>query len=293
MIDRLLLSDIGVIALVYQHWNSGGRGAHQVLTRLARYFHVVWVDPAHEWRQTLKRPGLSLPKTIRAAQSQSFRVYAPDFWLPKLYRPEWLATYTFNQRLKRARSLLLRRGCRKIILYLWHYQFAAALFSIPFDLSCYHINDEYSFSEVELPMEKAEAELIAAVDQVFITSPGLLERKGMINAHTLFIGQGVDYHSYATTAPEPGDIASIPHSRIGYAGVLKKQINWSLLLHLTQQHPEWSFVFIGPRAPHCEVSRAIYELAGRRNVHFLGLKTVHDLVVYPQHFDICIMPYQA
>ncbi len=27
------------------------------------------------------------------------------------------------------------------------------------------------------------------------------------------------------------------------------------------------------------------------NVHFLGEKTVRDLAAYPQHFDVCIMPY--
>jgi len=34
------------------------------------------------------------------------------------------------------------------------------------------------------------------------------------------------------------------------------------------------------------------ELSSRRNVHFLGPKSVEELPAYPQHFDVCTMPYR-
>jgi glycosyltransferase involved in cell wall biosynthesis len=106
------------------------------------------------------------------------------------------------------------------------------------------------------------------------------------------VPNGVDYPAYAAACDEPGDLKRIPHPRIGYTGVLKKQIDWDLLLHLSAQHREWSFVFVGPVASHAEIAGAIAELSSRGNVHFLGAKSVHDLAAYPQHFDVCIMPYQ-
>jgi glycosyltransferase involved in cell wall biosynthesis len=57
-------------------------------------------------------------------------------------------------------------------------------------------------------------------------------------------------------------------------------------------HPEWSFVFVGPQAPHPEVVGFIAKLSVQANVHFLGGKSVHELPRYPQHFDVCIMPYR-
>ena len=36
----------------------------------------------------------------------------------------------------------------------------------------------------------------------------------------------------------------------------------------------------------------IQQLAALPNVRFLGSKTVQELAAYPQHFDVCIMPYK-
>jgi glycosyltransferase involved in cell wall biosynthesis len=167
------------------------------------------------------------------------------------------------------------------------------LSSCPFDLTCYHIDDEFSFSEVEVALDEAERQLIATVDQVFIVSPGLMERKGAINPHTALAANGVDYDRYAAPVPQPADIASIPRPRVGYTGVLKKQLDWGMLLRLTQEHPDWSFVFVGPRSVHSEIIGPIEELAKRRNAYFVGGKSAHELAAYPQHFDVCIMPYRA
>ena len=166
-----------------------------------------------------------------------------------------------------------------------------ALKCIPHDLSCYHIDDEYSFSEAEVPTNETEAQLIAAVNQVFVISPGLMDKKGGINPHTVLVPEGVNYQAYATAVPEPTDLASVPHPRIGYTGNLKKQLDWSLLLSQTQRHPEWSFVFVGPRSPHPEIYAVLDQLSKRSNVYFLGAKSVQELAAYPQHFDVCIMPY--
>jgi glycosyltransferase involved in cell wall biosynthesis len=288
-----LLPEIGVVGLGYQVWRPHWMAQQHTLTRLARYFHVVWVDPSHDWRD--------IPSKLRARAEHAhhdiaepgFRVYIPEWWLPKLYRPAGLARFTFDQIVRRARRLLGRLGCRKVILSMWHPSFAPALSSCPFDLTCYHIDDEFSFSDVEAPVDEAERRLIASVGQVFIASPGLLERKGAINPHTGFTPNGVAYESYATPVPPPADIAPIPRPRIGYTGVLKKQLDWGMLLRLTEAHRNWSFVFVGPRSVHPEIVGPIDELMKRGNAYFLGGKSAQELAAYPQHFDVCIMPYLA
>jgi 2-polyprenyl-3-methyl-5-hydroxy-6-metoxy-1,4-benzoquinol methylase len=146
---------------------------------------------------------------------------------------------------------------------------------------------------VELPLSEIERQLIRDVDQVFLHSLGLLEKKGNINPHTLFVPNGVDYEVYSRVLPEPSDLASIPHPRIGYTGFIKRHLDWQILLRLSQKHPEWSFVFVGPQSPHEDIVATIQELTKRPNVYFLGSKPTHLLCAYPQHFDVCIMPYQA
>jgi glycosyltransferase involved in cell wall biosynthesis len=288
-----VVPSVGILALVPDRWNDLWQPRHQILTRLARYFHVVWVNPALRWREVLTRRKAPSASSAVGHHEAGFTVYEPEFWLPQLYRPTGLARLTERLRLERARRVLAQRGCRTTVLYLWRPEFAFALRTVPADLSCYHIDDEYSFSTVEIPTPEAEARLIGAVDQVFIHSRALLEKKGGINPHTALVPNGVDYRAYARPGNEPGDLIPIARPRIGYTGHIKKQLDWGLLRRLAESHPQWSFVFVGAWNAHPEMLGAIQELSSRRNVHFLGRKSVHELAAYPQHFDVCIMPYQA
>jgi glycosyltransferase involved in cell wall biosynthesis len=285
-----LLPDVGVLALVPDTWSMVWQVRHQILTRLARYFHVVWANPALDWRARLN--GIGQPYRPRVDSPPGFRVYTAEAWLPKFYRPSWLAGLTSRWRLERAKSILARAGCEEILLSLWRPEFADAMRHLPSCRSCYHIDDEYSFSDVEMPLSEQECELIAHVDQVFVSSPSLLLRKGDINRHTALVPNGVDYQAYATAHPEPSDLATIPRPRIGYSGVLKRQLDWALLHRLTELRPNWSFVFVGPVKEDSETQTAVRSLARRRNVYFLGCKPTYQLPPYPQHFNACIMPYR-
>jgi len=286
------MPEVGVIALVPDAWGSWWQPRHHVLARLARYFQVMWVNPASEWRAVfLKKESLN-GNGGAMAHLPGFSIYDTP-WLPRLYKPAWLGSHIFKARLARARELLISRGCRKIVLYIWRPEFGAALDSVSFNLSCYHIDDEYSFADNGRTIDPVEKALITKVDQVFIHSPGLMERKGSLNCYTTFAPNGVNVADYATPAPEPKDLSAIPHPRIGYSGYLKKQLDWPLILDLTRRHREWSFVLVGPRSPHPEILPVLEELSRGRNVHFLGAKSVHKLAAYPQHFDVCIMPYRV
>ena len=284
--------DVGVLALPYHEWSDYWKTPHHVLVRLARYFHVVWVHSAPEWRDAVSR-GRAIQKTPCPDPSRpGFNIYYPKLWLPTFYRPKWLGDFTFDQRLKRARRMLTDRGCKEVILHIWHPQFGRALSTTSFKISCYHIDDEYSFSTVETANDEAEVQIIKSVDQVFMISPALIEKKGKLNPHTAFAPEGVDYNAYATPVPEPLDLSKIPRPRIGYTGVLKGQLDWPLLDTLARRHPEWSFVFVGYQAPHPEVEEFVSRMSTQRNVFFLGGKPVNELAEYPQHFDVCIMPYR-
>jgi glycosyltransferase involved in cell wall biosynthesis len=291
--NQPLLPEVGVLAFVPDQWNLQWQVRHQVLTRLAHYFWVVWMNPPEQLQHSLRLGRLRSRFEKGPVREKGFIVHNPSLFLPQTYSPLWLAELTLRRRLQNARRVLLRRGCKKTVLYIWRPEFADALQRIPFDLSCYHIDDEYSFSTVELPIPQAEAQLIANVSQVFIHSQALLEKKGCINPHTTLAPNGVDFEAYSLPVREPADLSNIPHPRVGYTGFIKRQLDWPLLVELTVQHPEWSFVFVGAPSPHAEVAAYIEELGRRRNVWFLGAKTTEELAAYPQHFDVCMMPYRV
>lgn len=287
-----LFPDIGVIAFVPEEWGGTWLSRHQVLTRLAQYFHVVWAEPAREWRALWLGGGKPEDRSHRQEVfPQGFVLYQPGKWLPQFYRPASLASWTAAERVRRAAALLRRRGCGTIVLYLWRPSFDYVLDSGSYDLSCYHIVDEYSFSPSEQPLDNREVQLIKRVDQVFIHSPALLDRKGHFNPHTLFVPNGVDYRAFATPQAEPADLKEIPHPRLGYVGHIKTQLDFRVLLELATRHLEWSFVFVGPKGYLGMDATLVDQLSELQNVHFLGNKPMEIGCAYPQHMDVCLLPY--
>ena len=287
-LDRPALDDIGVLALVPERWGGMWLSRHQVLTRLARYFHVVWYNPPRSWRK-LTHPVVSTDPTPPPANG--FEIYDHEPWLPKFYKPRALDQLTEQARLQRARKLLEQAGCRRVIAYAWRPEFVSALDLVAHDVSCYHIADEYSFADVEHEIPSDERELIERVDQVFVHSPALLEKKGNINPHTEYVTNGVDYAAFATPAAEPADLASIPHPRIGYVGRIKSQMDWKTLIGIARARPDWSLVLVGPLGHIGRFAGERTELFGLPNVHYLGNRSVGEVPAYIQHMDVCLLCY--
>jgi glycosyltransferase involved in cell wall biosynthesis len=280
---------IGVVALVPDAWNAPWMPRHHVLSRLARTWPVAWIEEGTHWRELLRRPAAAVPSTTELAPGLvSYRGGAPH-----LHRPRVLARAALRSRVRGAARMLKRRhGADRLVLYLWRPAFDAAVGARPWDLVCYHVDDEYTFSSDDLPVPEREARLLQRADQVFIHSPGLLEKKGDFNPHTEWVPNGVDFEAFSRQVPEPADLEGIPEPRIGYTGMLKRQLDWPLLADLAERHEEWSFVLVGARSPHPELMSVWARMERLPNVHFLGAKTVLELAAYPQHFDVCIMPYQ-
>jgi glycosyltransferase involved in cell wall biosynthesis len=285
---------VGVIALVPDAWKSVWMPRHQILSRLAGSFDVVWIDPAEDWREhwLLGRP--------RFAEAQRFTEIAPAFsvmtsgrrW-PEVIRPAWLRTRLTKGRLRAARSYLFQRGAKQIVLYLWRPEFAPAIDLVEHDASCYHIDDEYGFSDVELPNPGQETELIRTVNQVIVHSRRLMEKKGAINPNTALVPNGVDYEAFANPRAEPPDLACVSRPRIGYVGVIKKQLDLGLLLRLARARGDWNFIMVGPIGTVTGKEQALTGLQTLPNVHFLGEKPVDALSAYTQHMDVCLMCYEA
>jgi glycosyltransferase involved in cell wall biosynthesis len=271
-------------------WERGPRRRHHVMQRLARYFHVVWIDRPQGWRATFRS---RFPFGNTFPSLPGFHRYRQPRYFPHFHRPRWLGDLMGLGRLRQARRYLRGLGCSRIVLYLARPEFHRAPDLVPHDLLCYHVDDEYTFSDVEQPTPPHEAALLRRAGLVVIHSPGLLEKKGGLNPKTIFVPNGVEYEHYATPQPEPYDMRGIPHPRIGYVGIVKKQMDFRLLDVLSARHPEWQFVLVGPDGNlghHASLRQAV---AQRANVHFLGKKAGPELAAYTQHFDVGMMCYEV
>ena len=285
---------IGVLAVVPDAWEHVVMPRHQILKRLAHHFAVVWVEPAAGWREYWI-PGRSrfLEKDCWSTPAVGLDVFTPGRWHPLFLRPRWLSAWTQRSRLATARQRLIDRGATRIVLYVWRDVYADALDLVAHDGSCYHIDDEYSFQERDVPNSPRELGLLQRVDRVIVHSSALFAKKGSANPHTIRVPNGVDYESYSSPKPVPADLAAIPRPRIGYAGVIKKQLDFALLVRIARARPDHSFVLVGPIMYIAGKEAALEELRGLANVHFLGNKDPEELPAYVQHFDVCLMCYDV
>jgi len=287
-----LFPDTGIMGMVAERWGGMWLSRQQILTRLSRYFHVVWFDPPVGWRKLWTgAEGTRVAEDSTPVPETGFSVYRQSRWLPRVYSPGFVGRFTSAERLRGAQQVLAEKGCKRTILYLWRPEYEPALDEVPHDVSCYHIADEYSFSADETPVSAIEHRVISRVDQVFIHSPALMAKKGDINPSTVFVTNGVDYRSFSTPQPEPADLRDIPHPRIGYVGRIKTQLDWGLLSTLTRRHSNWSFVFVGPMGFMGPDKALCDEVFSRPNVHYLGNKPVTMIPGYTQHMDACMLSY--
>ena len=285
-----LMPKIGVLGLVPDYWGGAWQVRHQILVRLARFFHVVWFNRPFEWRDYWI-PGKNGPNTKVPPNCGDMTIYDPGRWLPQIYRPTEVAKYLERKRLENAANILRAKGCEHILLYIWRPEFGSALDMVGHDLSFYHIDDEYTFSAEEQPISDMEHALIKRVDQVFIHSPALMAKKGHLNHNSLYVPNGVDYDAFSTPVPEPDDMKAIPRPRIGYMGMIKDKLDFRLILELARKHTDWSFVFVGPKSNVGSFAGTVSELESMSNVYFLGGKSVDRLPGYVQHFDVCSLSY--
>jgi UDP-galactopyranose mutase len=82
------------------------------------------------------------------------------------------------------------------------------------------------------------------------------------------------------------DQESIPHPRIGFAGVIDERMDLELLREIAVMRPEWQFVMLGP-----VVKINPGALPKSANIHWLGMKDYQDLPKYFAGWDAAIMPW--
>ena len=283
--------DIGIIALGAEPWTMRWQARHQFIARLARHFPTVWVTPPYSGTRFAAPYRGGRPMWYQPEGIPGLEVFTPEVWLPYVGRPGWVARRIDRLRQALARRRLLALGVRHVVLSVWRPEFARTLDVRSGDTVLYHVNDEYSFRPDAPQASAAERELLARAAITYFSSRMLLERKGPLARRTAFLPNGVDYHDLARTHPEPADLASVPHPRIGYTGWVKKQLDWDLLEALARLRPDLQLVFVGQVSPHPGLAGRLAPLRALPNVHFLGGKSSTELAAYPQHFDVCAMPY--
>ena len=282
---------IGIVALFPEAPGAIWMGRHQIAYRLAQHAHVCWVPPPS--KGYLCGTADSQLKTTFVPQCDGVSLVKLGLMRRYLFYPSFLA-HQVNQRILDPVVHHLRHevGCKKIFLYLTRPSQAWALDTKGIDGSCYHVFDEYSFSDQEQPLDRREIDLIRRVTFPVFASEALFERKAAQNQHSILLENGVDLRAFDSVTDIPQDLAEIPSPRIGYCGVVKRQLNLQLLFDLATNNPQYSFPIVGPIGNVSGEEAILESLKGLPNVFFLGGKPVESLPSYMANFDVGLLIYK-
>src|ERR1700693_39911 len=96
-----LFGEVGVIALVPDRWGPCWQARHQIATRLACYFQVVWVDYPPAWQESVRWVARRSQVCHPAETPAGFQVYRSSARSPNLGRPAWLRRWLLRERLQK------------------------------------------------------------------------------------------------------------------------------------------------------------------------------------------------
>ena len=139
----------------------------------------------------------------------------------------------------------------------------------------------------------AEAALMKHSDMVFTTSLPLYQRAiKHAPETTIYLPNVADFNLFAEArrpGPDPPDLASIPHPRIGFVGAVSAyKMDIHLVSRVADLRPDWHWVIIGSIGegqPDTDIAPL-----HKPNIHFLGIKRQRDLPAYLRGLDVATIP---
>jgi glycosyltransferase involved in cell wall biosynthesis len=271
-----------LLYLAHLRWDHVWQRPQQLMSRLAARCRVIYVDPP-EVTGTLRSQLQEQPN------STGVRVLHPVF-------PESLIatdTRTYEQLwLDLLPAVLAQAGPNSILWVsspLADYLVEAAKSQVR--LVVYDCMDDLvSFSDGTQEMLRQEDHLLQLANLLFTGGYSMYEARKNRHPRAYCFPSGVDAAHYRQTedpaTQEPAALATIPHPRLGYFGVLDERIDWALIAEVAARRPDWQWVLVGPTA---KIDPGALPVAP--NIHYLGQQQYADLPAFLKGFDVATMPF--
>ena len=177
-------------------------------------------------------------------------------------------------------------------LVLWYYTPMALPFSdhVDYDVCVYDCMDELSaFKNAPRELVQMERLLMQRADIVFTGGQSIYEAKRRLHKSIHAFPSSIDvahFHKARRPTSDPADQASIPHPRVGFAGVIDERLDVKMVAEAAAKMPDVHFVMIGPVV---KIDPA--DLPRLPNIHWLGGKSYAELPTYMANWDMGWMPF--
>lgn len=266
--------------IVFSHlrWNFVYQRPQHLLQRLARHYHVLFVeepvfDAAGPWAET------DSP--------------APNVRVLRVHSPLTAAGF-HDDHVKIIAALLQeelqREGIDDYSAWLYTPQALPLLNGLHPCAVIYDCMDELSaFLGAPAQLHAREATLYQLANVVLAGGPSLYEARRIRHPHVHCLPSSVDVEHFGRardrSRPHP-DLAALPRPRLGYVGVIDERVDLDLLAALAAAHPDWQLCMVGPVV---KIDPA--QLPRSPNIHYLGQREYADLPRFLAGWDVCLLPF--
>lgn len=266
--------------IVFSHlrWNFVYQRPQHLLLRLARHYHVLFVeepvfDAAGPWSE-----GSSPASNVRV-----LRVHSPV-----------AAAGFHDDQTEIIASLLSEELEREEIddysVWLYTPQALPLLNGLRPDAVIYDCMDELSaFLAAPAQLHAREATLYQLASLVLTGGPSLYaaRRDRHPNVHCLPSSVDAEHFRQARDRPQvQPEISACPRPRLGYIGVIDERLDLGLIATLASAHPDWQICMVGP-----VVKIDATQLPREPNINYFGQRDYAELPAFLAGWDVCLLPF--
>ena len=286
-------------------WYHHQHSKNHIMRRLARAGNrVIFVNSismglpslaSRDFFSKIKRKLRSYAKAVRVTEEGIIVVSPPV--LP-FYSSRWARAINGWLLVAQIKLLMVAYDLRQPILWIAIPTAGEVVGRLGERALIYQVSDKYDANQMDHAtasnvIAEMHTDLLGRADLVYYSGRKLFEEECALHPEipgkARRLEQAVDYDHFASATSQqwtqPGDIAPLPHPRLGYFGAIDPWLlDQELIRYVSLKHPEWQWVLVGLRASPL----AVESLA---NVHYLGSKPYSSMPQFAAAFDVCVLPW--
>lgn len=288
------------LSIVYfgNDWYAINRtSSHHIALRLAKQFRLLYVESpgmrtprgtGRDWTKIWNKLCGAF-RSPRPIGDQMWHMIVPQIPFRRLPLVKSVNRWLGQLLVKRAMRL---KRFRRSLLWFASPDMGPLAGTLGEGFSVYYCIDDYA----SLPgvdggeIARLDESLARRANQVFVSSPALLEDKKTLNSTTEYSPHGVDVALFETACdprlPVASGAAGLPHPVIGFFGAIEAWADLELLEYLGRSRPNWTFLMIG------RVEVPLGPLQHRPNFVFPGPQPYATLPRWAKAFDVAIIPFR-
>ena len=272
--------------IVFSHlrWNFVYQRPQHLLSRLARHYHVVFIE-----EPMLTTQAAYLERSAACPGVEVLRPHTPIDAAG--FHDDQLATLQ-----PLIEGYLADNSIDDYLVWFYTPMALPLLSELTPRAVVYDCMDELAaFKNAPRQMKQRETALLKSADVVLTGGPRLYDAKRHLNDNVLCLPSAVDAAHYsarratadAAAMARADDLQGrIDGPRLGFFGVIDERIDLELVARLADDPSGWQVIMVGP-----VVKIDPQSLPQRANLHWLGSQPYELLPQLVAGWDVCLMPF--